>query len=261
MSINNKLIAFAQQELVLAHNDTERDRIKGSIGQLEKVLKDKLGSNIKEFIRFGSFTRNTILPRYYDPQTDVDLMVVFNTTSGKKTPGTYRKNLLDVISVAYPNSLSKKDFPAVKLELNHIMFDIVPAYIEEFWGKSYYIPDSRDGWRNTTPNDLNEKLQNENQRYGNNTVRNVIRLCKHWNAGKNYPFESYLLEKRILDLSFYNEDTYSGFLHALNRVAYNVSGVSQALDYIRQYKGDWFNKVNEIKQLEWLQKLLRGFSY
>ena len=128
MSINSKLVALAQNELVLSHNDTERDKIKASLGQLEKVLKDKLGSNIKEFIRFGSFTRNTILPRKYDPNSDVDLMVVFNTSSAKYTPGTYRKWILDVVSVAYPNSVSKKDFPVIKLELNHIMFDIVPAY-------------------------------------------------------------------------------------------------------------------------------------
>ena len=128
MSINSKLVAFAQNELVLSHNETERDKIKASLGQLEKVLRDKLGSNIKEFIRFGSFTRNTILPRKYDPNSDVDLMVVFNTSAAKYTPGTYRKWILDVVSVAYPNSVSKKDFPVIKLELNHIMFDIVPAY-------------------------------------------------------------------------------------------------------------------------------------
>src|SRR5689334_6948786 len=122
MSINNKLVAFAQEELVISHNETEREKINASLTQLERVLKSKLGNDVKEFIRFGSFTRNTILPRVYDPQSDVDLMVILNTSLGRKTPGTYRKNLLDIISNAYPNSVSKKDFPVVKLELNHIMF-------------------------------------------------------------------------------------------------------------------------------------------
>lgn len=178
MSLNNKLIIFASQELVLTHNETERERIKASLAQLEKVLKDKLGSEVRQFLRFGSFTRNTILPRKYDPHSDVDLMVIFDTTNGKLTPESYRRKLMDVITRAYPNSISKKDFPVVKLELNYIMFDIVPAYISDVWWTSYYIPDSSGGWRETSPNDVNEKLSNENQRYGNNTVRNVIRLAK-----------------------------------------------------------------------------------
>jgi predicted nucleotidyltransferase len=120
MNINNKLITFAQQELVLSHNDVERDRINGSLSQLEKILKDKFRYDIREFIRFGSFTRNTILPRKYDLHSDVDLMVVFDTTNGRKTPGTYRRNLMEILGNAYPNSVSKKDHPAVKLELNHV---------------------------------------------------------------------------------------------------------------------------------------------
>lgn len=261
MSINNKLVTFAQQELVLSHNETEREKIISSLSQLEKVLKDKLSVSVKEFIRFGSFTRNTILPRKYDASSDVDLMVVFNTSQGRKTPGTYRQNLLSVISSAYPNSVSKKDFPAVKLELNHIMFDIVPAYCEDFLYKTYYIPSSNDNWRTTRPNDINESLASKNTQYGNNVIRNTIRLCKHWNAGAGYPLESYIMEKDIVDLIYWgNEDTYERFLKTLNSIAGTRPGVRQALDYIQQYKGGWGQQVNETKQLEWLQKLLPGLK-
>jgi predicted nucleotidyltransferase len=257
MGINGKLVTFAQQELVLSHNETERERIEASIGQLEKVLKDKLGSGIKELIRFGSFTRNTILPRKYDPNSDVDLMVVFNTNSGKKTPGTYRKNILDIVSATYLNSISKKDFPAVKLTMNHIMFDIVPAYCDESWGKTYYIPSNNDSWRSTSPNDINKSLASKNTSYGNNVIRNTIRLCKHWNALAGYPLESYLMEKEIINLSFWGtEDTYERFLKTINSIAGNRPGVKQAVDYIKQYKGS----LNEQKQMEWLQKLLPGLK-
>lgn len=263
MNINNKLTTFAQQELVLSHNDTERDRIKASLSQLEKKLNDKLG-NIQEFIRFGSFTRNTILPRDYDPQSDIDLMVVFNTGSWKKTPGTYRKNLHDVLSVAYPNSISKKDFPAVKLELNHIKFDLVPAYCEvSSWSgnKTFYIPDLSDGWRVTVPNDINADLSNKNQSYGNNIVKNVIRLCKCWNAGVGYAYESYGMEKWILNRFFYAGDNiYDKFCSVLSDMAGDRPGVRQALDYIKQYKGDYWNQPNEQKQFEWLQRLLPGLK-
>lgn len=246
---------------MLSHNETERENIKGSLGQLEKVLKDRLGNNVKEFIRFGSFTRNTILPRKYDPNSDVDLMVVFNTSEGKKTPGTYRKNLLDVVSAAYPNSISKKDFPVIKLELTNIMFDIVPAYCEEYWGKTYYIPGSNDNWQGTTPNDINKDLSDKNQSYGNNIVRNIIRLCKHWNAGVGYAYDSYGMEKWILERFFFTGDNlYDKFLSVLQDMAGTRPGVRQALDYINQYKGNMWNQPNEQKQFEWLQRLLPGLK-
>jgi len=263
MNINSKLVTFAQQELVLSHSDSERDKIKASLSHLESVLKNKLGNEIKVFILFGSFTRNTILPRKYDPNSDVDLLVVFNTATIRYTPGTYRKWLLDVVDATYPNSVSKKDFPVVKLELNHIMFDLVPSYTQEFLfgDKTYYIPDVRDGWRSTKPNDINEELTRQNQRSGNNSVRNVIRLCKHWNAFAGYPFESYLMEKNILNFfTWGGEDTYQRFLIIMNNIAGSLPGVRQAVNYINQYKGGWDRSADEEKQFEWLQKLLPGLK-
>ena len=111
-TINTLLQTFSQQELILSHNDTERDRINASLNQLEKVLLAKLQRNILHFIRFGSYTRNTILPRKYDRLSDIDLMVVFNTSNGVKSAGTFRKYLLDVVANSYPSSISKKDFAA-----------------------------------------------------------------------------------------------------------------------------------------------------
>lgn len=261
MSVNNRLSTFAQQELVLGYNDVERERINGSLTQLEKIVKDKFRGDIKEITRFGSLTRNTILPRKYDPLSDVDLLIVFNTSNVKYTPGTYRKRLLDLFTATYPNSISKKDFPAVKLELNHIMFDVVPSYFEEYWGKTYYIPDSGDGWRTTTPNDLNSELAQKNQSYGNNIVRSVIRLCKHWNAGANYPFQSYLLEKEIIETFFWHGDNlYDKFLSVLSSIASSRPGVREALRWINEYKGTWIRQADEAKQIEWLRKLLPGFN-
>jgi predicted nucleotidyltransferase len=263
MSINNKLITFAQQELVLSHNDIERERINASLAQLEKVLKNKLLGEVKEITRFGSFTRNTILPRKYDNESDVDLLVVFNTTSGRYTPGTYRKKLHDTLILSYPNSFSKKDFPAVKLELNHIMFDVVPAYCEVNYlgNKSYFIPGASDNWQSTIPNEINNDLAQKNQSYGNNIVRNVIRLCKHWNASAGYVFETYGMEKWILNRFFYHGDNlYDKFLSILNDMAGTKPGVRQALDYIQQYKGSWNQPASETKQFEWLQKLLPGLK-
>jgi hypothetical protein len=255
MSINNKLKTFATQELVLNWKAKERDKIKGTLGTLELTLKARLGDKVVKFIRFGSFTRNTILPRKYDRKSDVDLMIVMNTYDYDEfTPNTYRNWIIKVVEACYPNSLSKKDFPVVKLEFKHIMFDLVPAIIEKHWlsGESIYIPDSGNDWIETVPNDLNPKLIESNKYYEDNMVRNVVRLMKYWNASRNYPFQSYLLEKDLVKLNYDGEDTYSGFLYALKNVAYNYSNTEQALLHIKEYRrrGDY------AKELEWVRRLL-----
>jgi predicted nucleotidyltransferase len=254
MNFNSKLVAFSQQELVISKNDIEREKIKSSLNHLIKIVKDSFGSKVLDVIVFGSYTRNTILPRYYDAESDIDLLIFFDTTEKELTVGTYRKNLLDVMQKAYPNSFSQKDFPAVKLELNHIMFDLVPAIITNhfFYGKRIWIPANNDEWQQTIPNDINDDLTVKNQKYNNNTVRNVIRLCKYWNAIWGYPYYSYFLEKKIINLNFQGDNTYTGFLYAMKSIASEYAGVSKALDYIDLYE----NRGNEDKQAFWLKKLL-----
>lgn len=258
MSINSILTNFAQKDLVLSYNNPERTKIKASISHLEHILKSRLTKQVVEIIHFGSFTRNTILPRMYDPNSDIDLMIVFDNEN-LLTPETYRKKLLNVVSSAYPNSISQKDFPAIKLELNHIKFDLVPAYFQEylFLGKIYYIPAQRSGWMRTTPNDINGQLQTKNQYIGNNIIRNTIRLCKHWNASVNHPFESYLMEQNILNLSFWDaNDLYGRFINSLDEIAGNRPDVKQAINYIV----DYCRRGDEEKQLQWLKKLLPGLN-
>lgn len=258
MSINSILTKFAQQYLVLSYTDVERAKIISSINYLENILYSRLSGQVVEIIRFGSFTRNTILPRKYDPNSDIDLMVVFDNKV-QHTPETYRKWLLKVISSAYPNSVSEKDFPSIKLELGHIKFDLVPAYSQDsiFLGKRYFIPAKYGRWMQSTPNDINTRLQTKNQQCGNNLVRNTIRLCKHWNASAGYPFESYLMETQILNMSFlFANDTYDGFVSALYNLAKEKPNVKRALNYIYEYQ----KRENVEKQLFWLKKLLPGLN-
>lgn len=262
MNINSELVLFASQNLILARSATEREKIDNSLSALQSKLKYGLPYDVSSFLKFGSYTRNTILPRKYDSKSDVDLMVIMNTKNGLLTANTYRNKISKVLSSAYPNSLSAKDFPVVKLTLNHITFDIVPAYIQtSYWSSTqrYFIPDKFSGWQETVPNDLNAILTQKNQYVGNNTVRNVVRLCKHWNSCAGYPYESYLLEKQILSLSqwyIYTGNTYDFFLRTMESIAGHRPGVRQALDNIRSYQGNYWNAPNEEKQLLWLRKLL-----
>lgn len=259
ISINNRLTRFAQQSLVLGYNAQERDRIAKSLFRLQSVLHSNLHNTASEIKTFGSFTRNTILPRQYDALSDVDILVIFDTTHGVKATTTYRENVLKALSPAYPRSVVRRTFPTVKLELNHIMFDVVPCYKTQGWnGTTFYIPDANGGWRTTVPNDLNKLLSQKNQDYGNNIVRNSIRLCKHWNAAHGRIFDSYEMEKWIVNRYFYSgDDLYTKFLSLLKDMAYNThKRTAQALDWIEKYQGNWFHQANEQKQFEWLQILL-----
>lgn len=264
MSINNKLISFAQKELVLGRSDAERNQIDRSLSHLEFNLSETLGNEIIEFVRFGSYTRNTILPRKFDKRSDVDLMVVFDTSDHDYTFKTYRKWLHKVLDKRYPRSPSKKDFPVVKLELKKIIFDIVPAKSNKSWfgSTNYFIPDRDGDWMSTKPNDINSDLSQVNQDTENNVVRHVIRLMKHWNASAGYPFQSYLMEKEIIDTFrhsiFFNSfnSTYEHFISVLNEIAGKQPGVKQALKNIKYYQGNIFRKREEEKELQWMKKLL-----
>lgn len=265
MNINNILVKFASQDLILARTSTERTRIDNSLNALESKIKYGFSKDVNKCLRFGSYTRNTILPRRYDSNSDVDLMVIFNVPNGRiMPPNTYRTKIHQLLVKSYPNSFSSKDFPAVKLELNHIMFDLVPAYTElSLWSNAerFYIPDKYNEWRETFPNDINANLSKQNQAIANNTLRNVIRLCKHWNSSKNYPLESYLMEKKIIEHSYWSGgNTYDIFLEIMNHIAGQHPGVDQALRMIKYYKGSfWSNRpADEAKQLQWLKKLLPG---
>lgn len=257
--MNYKLQQFANTDLVLARSASERDRINKSLTQLESVLRYRV-TGIKEIIRFGSYTRNTILPRKYDVRSDVDLLIVFD---GNLTSETYRRQLINAISSAYPNSISKKDYPAIKLELNHIMFDLVPARkeISGWYGDKYFIPNRNNGWQQTIPNDLNNELSQKNQSVGDNVIRQVIRLCKHWNASAGYPLSSYLMEKDIVGLWYFgHENLQDRFLKTLSSIAGNRYDVRNAIDNIRKNQEDFWGNSNKAEQLRWLQKLLPGLK-
>lgn len=84
---------------------------------------------------FGSYQRETILPRWADADSDVDFMVVFNNPYNYQ-PQTFLNWLRAFAESKYPLSFKRQSFPTVVVELNHIKFEIVPAI--NSWG--YKIP-------------------------------------------------------------------------------------------------------------------------
>jgi hypothetical protein len=200
MSVLNHLINTSSS-LVLS--SSEKSSIDTSIGTLNTRLKDWFGSDIKQQIKFGSYTRGTILPRKADERSDIDYMIVFDN-EGNYKPQTFITRLKKFAEEKYSTSEIHQSHPTVVLILNHIKFDLVPAY-KSGWIDSTLIPapdtDFTD-WISTDPNGFNDELTDKNNNH-NSLIKPMIRLVKYWNAINDYVHNSYELEKSLIGISYW----------------------------------------------------------
>ena len=176
---------------------TEETSINTSISTIKTRLISHFGTALSDQFRFGSSTRGTILPRSMDEHSDIDYMVVFS--EGGYTPQTYLDRLKRFAGIYYSSSDIKQSSPSIVLQLNHIKFDLVPALKQ--YTDTYNIPNGPTAWQSTNPNDFNESLtaKNNAELY---KIKPTIRLAKFWNAQAGYVYDSFMLERYIIGLSF-----------------------------------------------------------
>lgn len=200
MTVNSYLTNLASR-LVLSQ--TEKDSIQTSISTLSSRLHWSMSSEIEEKFQFGSSTRGTILPRLADEKSDIDYMVVFDTTYNEFRPQTYLNKLRRFVDERYSTSEVSQSHPTIVLNLNHIKFELVPAVKDRWYG--YKIPSPAadwSDWMETSPNGFNSKLTTANTT-NNSQIKPLVRLIKYWNAKNGYPFSSYELEEYICNQTFY----------------------------------------------------------
>jgi len=193
-SINTKLSQLAN-DYYISYGSSEQKKIDASVATLKSRLKLHFGYDINNIVEFGSYKRDTILPRQYDDLSDVDLMIVFNHGSIQVSPGTYRNYLMKFAEQRYSRSDVKKSSPTVVLQLDHIKYDLVPAYEESnylYGAKIIYIPQSDTAWMRTDPLGFNAELTRLNTANASN-IKRVIRLLKAWNGKVGYGVASYIL--------------------------------------------------------------------
>lgn len=224
-------------------SSSEQSSITTSISTLQSRMALHFGSGaIKQYFRFGSSTRGTILPRSMDEKSDIDYMVVFGDTSA--TPQTYLNRLRAFVEKRYGSSEIYQSSPTIVLELNHIKFDLVPGTTT--WLGELQIPNSSGGWMTTNPNDFNATLEAKNKEH-KSLIKPTIRLMKYWNATSGFPFESFTMEKWICGLSFFWLTNQKDYLFA---VVDNLATSSQypkwVNDEITRAKGI----VAKVKQCE-----------
>lgn len=231
MSVNSYLQSLGST-LVLSSD--EKSSITTSINTIKDRLTSYFGDDVIDKIVFGSYTRETILPRKVDENSDIDLMVVFKNPNNYK-PQSFLNRLKNFAEYRYSSSEIYQSSPTIVLELKKIKFELVPAY--EFYG-TYYIPKNSSEWMYTNPNDFNDKLIkcNKNNSY---KIKPVVRLIKHWNIQKNSRgLSSYELENKIateMTYAYISCTSYTDYLKsALGklRTYYNATNIDSAISKI-----------------------------
>jgi len=262
-SISGKLLSLAETYYI-SYGSPEQIKIDASVGRIKTKLKTYFGSDILSVSEFGSYKRDTILPRKYDEHSDVDLMIVFNHNLLNLLPGSYRTRLIRFAEAQYSRSEIYKSAPTVVLELDHIKYDLVPAYEQVYTflnSKTTYIPKSDSEWMATDPNSFNERLSNVNKQ-NNWHIKRVIRLLKAWNAKVGYPLESYQLEQEIAGMGYvfcYTLEDY--FFYAINGLSsyrdnYTATQKVTALKGNANRVKSFLQSANELTAHLWLSHIL-----
>lgn len=209
MSVNTHLTALSSS-LVLT--ETEKSGIATSISTLGTRLESYFEEGITTHFQFGSYPRGTILPRKADNNSDIDYMVVFDTSEDQKKPQTYLDRLKRFAETKYSTSEIYQSSPTIVLSLNHIKFELVPA-IYDF---GFMIPSPASSWADWIPTDpiqANKALQDKNSAE-NYKIKPLVRLVKYWNAVKGHLFTSFSLEQYIIGKYFYSCNSLSDYFYA-----------------------------------------------
>ena len=209
MTVSTHLTSLGSN-LVLSED--EKTSITKSITTLSSRLSAYFGSNITSHFQFGSYTRGTILPRKADSNSDIDYMIVFNTSDGQKKPQTYLDRLKRFAEAKYSTSEIYQSSPTIVLSLNHIKFELVPA----IYNYAYQIPSPSSSWMewmSTDPLGANQALQDKNKAE-NYQIKPLVRLIKYWNSTQGHLFTSFSIEQYIVGNYFWSCTTLRDYFYA-----------------------------------------------
>lgn len=261
ISINTYLNTLASNYFI-SHGSTERNSINTSLSALETSLKGHFKSDILSVEIFGSWKRDTTLPRKYDRYSDVDVMIIFDHDRLQKTPETYRNWVKGFAEKKYIRSAIQKDFPTVRIDMNHITFDLIPTKKTTWLLTTYYIPNKNNNWMTTVPHSLTNTVISTNTNNGSR-VKPVLRLIKAWNAFNGCPFDSYILEKHVVENVWwsFNTSVESAFFAACKSLStwggttfqnQKVQTLHTNVNWVKNY----LEKDDMIKAKQWLHKIL-----
>ncbi len=206
MSVNGLLARIADAAIM---RDDEKASVARSVETLKGRIKAHFAGQVADCFVFGSYSRGTNLTRAMDENSDVDVMVVFS--DGSSQPQTYLDRLRRFAQACYSTSEIEQSSPTIVLSLNHIRFELVPAINN--WGSLKIPAKASDlaNWQETDPHGFTEKLTAANKAR-NSLIKPLARVMKYWNARAGHPFESYALEKVVVEQDYSNISLARSFL-------------------------------------------------
>lgn len=243
MSTAEKYVSdYLRRKSILLTSSEQEEVNRRVYRNIEIKFRIKLSRKILRTELFGSCARGTNLPKKYDPNTDLDVLVIFNDDSYDRTPETYRNVLRDLVESSLNVRTVKKKHPAVVIEQDSVNVDLVPCVLED---DDYLIPAADNKWRDTDPHDYTNIVADHDEAEQDH-LRRLIRLLKYWNVQRNERFDAFELEMQIID-SFCPGDSFAEeFFDVVDSL--DGSDLSQtSAQYLDGLKSD----------AEWLQKYMQ----
>jgi len=267
VKVNSYLTQLATAAII---RDIEKININRSITAIQNKLNTHFSGQLDKHFIFGSFARGTILPRSMDNRSDVDYMVVFNDNDLQ--PQSYLNRLKRFVEINYTRSDISQSNPTIVLSLNHIKFELVPAV--DTWFSGLKIPaksSDYEDWISTDPTDFNDLLIGSNKQ-NNHLTKPLVRVLKYWNAVNGYVYESYDLEKYVVDESFFMlrltgdltlENMLFSFIDNMgwerNTAKWKVERIQRAQNLVSEIRDLQYNN-NEMVAVNRVRKLLPPVS-
>jgi len=172
-----------------------KDQIDKSIEYLTEKIWGLFQEKLHSVTVFGSFDRETFING--DPDADVDIAIIFKKNDLQ--PQTYLDKIKTFCETKYPRSDIYPDHPTIVIEMNHIKFELVPAYTYSENTLKIPAPRSKDlKWISTNPKDFKLKLT-EKDKANKNFISPVIRILKYWNGLNGKLLSSYEIEKCLVN--------------------------------------------------------------
>lgn len=198
-NVNTYLEELATKLIV---GSTQKTKILSSYDYLEGLLFKEFRSELDSVTRFGSFDRETAfsLPNN-EKNFDVDVLITFKQDQFQ--PQTYLNKIKNLGQKIYPRSGVSADFPTVAIEMNHVLFELVPA-IKTGYGSEVKIPaphSNEEKWIETNPEKFKKRLSDRNNDC-DGMITPLIKLAKYWNKSNGDFFTSFYLEEFIIGISY-----------------------------------------------------------
>lgn len=202
--VNTYLKELSEKLIV---GETQNTKILSSYDNLEGLLFKEFRAELDSVSKFGSYDRETAfsLPDN-DKNFDVDVLITFK--KGQFQPQTYLNKLKNLGQRIYPRSGVSADFPSVAIEMNHVLFELVPA-IKTGNGTEVEIPAPRgndEKWIETDPEKFKKSVVSRNNDCDGMLIP-TIKLAKYWNKCSGDNFYSFYLEDFIIGHSYPGCDT------------------------------------------------------